>query len=81
MDECLCAEGLKRGNWRGFVEPESSVFEREEPLAGEWLYAGETCKEGAKGERSWESPIAKEEGSFGDGASNSTSRDSALDWS
>jgi hypothetical protein len=80
MDECLCVEGFRWGSWRGFVELQSSVFEVEVPLADEWLYAGETCKEGVKGERSCESPIIKEEGSFGDGASNSASRDKA-DWS
>ena len=80
MVECLCVEGFKWGNWRGFAELESSLLEREVPLAGEWLYAEETCKEGAKGEKRCESPMAKEEGSFGDEASNSTSRD-RLDWS
>lgn len=81
MVECLCAEGFKWGNWRGFVELESSPFDKEEPRAGEWLYAGETCKGGAKGERSWESPIAKKEGSFGDGANNSASKDRGRDIS
>jgi len=81
MDECLCTEGFKWGSWRGFVEPENSVFKTEEPRAGKWLYAGETCKEGVKGERNWESPIAKREESLGDGESNSASRGSARDWS
>src|SRR6266851_3518227 len=59
---------------------DTSAFAKGEPCTEEWLYAGEPCKGGAKGERSCESLVANKESS-GDGASKSASKDKVRDCS